>query len=69
MTDLSLEEIQERLAHLPPHSIIFFITFDRDPTGQEFHSPGALKLVAKAANAPIFGFYDTLLGEGIVGGS
>jgi hypothetical protein len=68
-TDLTLEEFQERLAHLPPQSIIFFTTFTRDPTGREFLSREAVNLMGKAANAPIYDFYDTLLNSGIVGGS
>jgi PAS domain S-box-containing protein len=69
LTDLPIEEIQERVAHLPPHTIIFFATLARDGKGREFPSRDAVNLLAKAANAPIFGFWDTLLGEGIVGGS
>jgi PAS domain S-box-containing protein len=68
LTDLPLEEIQERLAHLPPQTIIFFLTFNRDSKGREFLSRDVLNLLARAANAPVYGFYDTLLGEGIAGG-
>ena len=69
LTDLPIEEIQERVAHLPPHTIILFATLARDGKGREFPSRDAVNLLAKAAKAPIFGFWDTLLGEGIVGGS
>ena len=69
LTDLSIEKIQERVAHLPPHTIILFATLARDGKGREFPSRDAVNLLAVAANAPIFGFWDTLLGEGIVGGS
>lgn len=68
LSDLSLAALQERLAQLPPHTIVYYLTILRDGSGQEFVPRDVLKLLAKTANAPVYGLYDTLLGEGIVGG-
>jgi hypothetical protein len=45
------------------------VTIFQDGKGQEFLPRDALNLLAQAANAPVYGVWDTLLGEGIVGGS
>ncbi len=64
-----MEELQEQAAHLPPHTVIFYVCIFRDRKGQEFLPRDALNLLAQAAKAPVYGVWDTLLGEGIVGGS
>jgi PAS domain S-box-containing protein len=68
LSDLSLADLQERVAQLPPHTIVYYLTILRDGTGQEFVPRDVLKQLAEKANVPVYGLYDTLLGEGIVGG-
>ena len=69
LTDLPIKQLQEKLRHLPSHSIVFFLTFFKDVQGQEFVSTtDVLPMVVEASNVPVFGVSDTYLGSGIVGG-
>ena len=68
LTDLPLAEILQRVAKLPPHTMVFYLCMYRDSAGNAFVPRDALALVAQAANAPVYGLWDTLLGHGIVGG-
>jgi len=66
---LSVEEMMERAANLPPDSIIIYWNVLRDKTGRTFIPTDVGRMIAKAANAPVFCLYDTLMGLGVVGGS
>ena len=69
LTDLPMSKLQERLRHLPDHSIVLYLSFFKDAQGREFlNIAEALPMIAGAANAPVFGIADTQLGHGIVGG-
>ena len=68
-SDLSVEEMLQRIATLPPRTIIFYSNVFRDRTGRTFVPKNVADRVAKAANAPVFGMYNTILGSGIIGGS
>ena len=69
LTDLSIKELQERLRLLPPHSIVFFLTFFKDAEGREFLSTtDVLPMVVAASNVPVFGVSESYIGRGIVGG-
>ena len=69
LTDLPMSELQERVRHLPDHSIVLYLSFFKDAQGREFlNIAEALPMIAGAANAPVFGIADTQLGHGVVGG-
>jgi signal transduction histidine kinase len=69
LTDVSMTQLQERLMHLPRHSVVLFISFFKDAEGKQFlNAAEALPMVVAASNAPVFGVSDTYLGRGIVGG-
>ena len=69
LTDLPMSKLQERMRHLPDHSIVLYLSFFKDAQGREFlNIAEALPMIAGAANAPVFGIADTQLGHGIVGG-
>jgi signal transduction histidine kinase len=67
--DLSLEEMAPRAAVLPPRTAIFYFVLLADSAGVPHSSDRALVRLHAVANAPIFGVFETQLGEGIVGGS
>lgn len=67
-SDLSLEQMLERSATLPPNSFILLILFMRDATGVTHNADEALKRIHAVANAPINGIFQHQLGLGIVGG-
>ena len=69
LTDLPMRGLQERLRHLPNHSIVLFLTYFKDADGREFlNTVDVLPRVVAASNAPVFGVTDTYLGRGTVGG-
>jgi signal transduction histidine kinase len=68
-TGMTLEEILERVAHLPPHSIVIFTQYNIDTKGRVALAYEAENMIVKFANAPVFGFYDYNLRNGGIGGS
>ncbi len=58
----------ERASHLPPETIIAFVTVYDDSTGKTLFPYQVVEALAKAAHAPVYGPSDTYLGRGIVGG-
>ena len=68
-SDLSVEEILQRIATLSPGTIIIYSNVFTDKTGRNFVARDVAEMVAKVANVPIFGMYNTLLGKGVIGGS
>ena len=69
LTGLAMNELQERLRHLPSHSIVLYLSFFMDAQGRSFlNATEALPMVTAASSAPVFGISDSYLGHGIVGG-
>ncbi|MFZ7112468.1 MAG: sensor histidine kinase [Desulfatiglandales bacterium] len=68
LTRLSLEETLARVGSLPTDSLVFYGTIFRDGAGKSFVPRDVLPLIAGASKVPVFGFPDTYLGFGIVGG-
>ena len=66
--DLTIEQLRERVATLPPDSAIVYGHFAVDAAGVPYENERALAAVLEVANAPVFGMYDSQLGAGIVGG-
>jgi signal transduction histidine kinase len=66
--DLSGEEILDRAAALPEHSAILYTLFLVDAAGIPHTDKSILGKLHEVASAPIFGLFDTQLGEGLVGG-
>ena len=67
--DLSLPDILGRVASLPSHSAIVYLTFGTDAQGGAYADEPVLADLHAAANAPMFGAFSSLFGHGIVGGS
>jgi ABC-type uncharacterized transport system substrate-binding protein len=68
LAGLAMPELLARVSSLPPQSIILYSTIFVDGANQHFLPREALSLVSRAANAPVFGPFDSYLGYGIVGG-
>jgi len=68
LTKLSMSETLARVSVLPPDTVVLYGSIVRDGSGQSFVPRDVLTLVSRAANAPVFGLYDSLFGHGIVGG-
>jgi transcriptional regulator with GAF, ATPase, and Fis domain/ABC-type uncharacterized transport system substrate-binding protein len=69
ISDISKEDLFERVARLPKDSAILYLVFVRDATGFSFVPEKFLSTISEKANAPVFGLFDSFLGYGIVGGS
>jgi signal transduction histidine kinase len=66
--ELSFEDMLRRIGTLPPHSAVFFGDIRMDAAGVPLDHERALARLREATSAPIFGFVDSYLGQGIVGG-
>ena len=64
-----MEELRDELSRLPDHTVVLYLTMFQDAAGTP--SPRGRRWTSSrtASRAPIYGFYDTFLGHGIVGGS
>ena len=67
--NLAMDDLLQRLSHLPPHSIVLYVTVFADATGRRFVPHQALAAIAARANAPVYVFLDQFLGLGSVGGN
>ncbi len=63
------EDLLERVSTLPEHSVILFLTYDEDIDKKKYLSVDFFPELSEKANAPVFSFFDTLMGKGIVGGT
>ncbi len=68
LSGLSMDDLLKRVANLPPGSVIQYLHVFQDGAGKTFIPGEALRLLAAAANAPIYGHADAYIGRGIVGG-
>lgn len=69
LSDLPLEEILATVSSAPSESIVFITAFGKDANGKYQTTVEVSQQLASVSEAPVFGFLDTLLGHGIVGGS
>lgn len=68
-TERSMAELKQAVASLPPHTAILFTSMFRDAAGQAFVPPEVARLLASAANVPLYVLADTMVGSGALGGS
>jgi hypothetical protein len=66
--DLSLDDMWNHAATLPPRSAIFFYSLVIDDTGVMHQEDVVFSKLRAVANAPIFTWHDPYFGDGIVGG-
>ena len=68
VSDLSFDQMLQRVAKLPPNSYIFVLLLLRDASGVTHNEDEALQRLHQVANAPINAIFNHQLGLGIVGG-
>ena len=66
--DLDMAEVQAQVETLPADSLILWLVFNRDASGQFFTYEESLARISSVATVPIYGMADFYLGGGIVGG-
>jgi PAS domain S-box-containing protein len=69
VTDLDLSELGPRLASAQPGSVILFLDFASDPSGQKLIPARILPAISNTATRPIYGTFSSVVGNGAVGGS
>jgi two-component sensor histidine kinase len=67
-SDLSLNQMRQRVASLPPHTAMLYGLLIVDAAGVPHERLDALASLHAVANAPIFGIFEEELGKGVVGG-
>ena len=65
---LSLEQMRQRVAALPPHSAVFYYMFAVGADGALHENELALAAIRESSSVPVFGVFNDQLGRGIVGG-
>jgi two-component system, sensor histidine kinase len=68
LEDLTMDQLIDQVAHVPPDSIVFQTIFFRDSAGRNFTSDEVMGLLTKACKVPLYGLWDFDLGLGIIGG-
>jgi signal transduction histidine kinase len=70
LTDLTMNELEARLAHLPDHSLVLSAgLLYYDANDQYFLPEEVLRRICRSANVPVYSTGEPELGLGIVGGS
>jgi PAS domain S-box-containing protein len=69
LSNLTMTAVLTQVRNTPSHTIILFGSVTRDAAGRSFISATqSLPMVIADANAPVYVFSDTLVGQGSVGG-
>jgi len=69
LTNLDLADMEQRVASEGPGSVILFLDFEADVTGEQFIPARILPSISKSATRPIYGTFASVVGNGAVGGS
>jgi signal transduction histidine kinase len=68
LPDLDIGDLPNQVGSLPKDTVILFLAVTRDRSRRHFFARDAVRLIANAANVPVFGLVDTMVGRGAVGG-
>jgi signal transduction histidine kinase len=66
--DMTMEELLTMVEALPKNSIAIIANFTIDKSGNVFSLEDSTRLITQRANVPVFSFWDSYLGLGILGG-
>ena len=66
--DRPLDELQERIAHLPARTLVFYLLLFSDGHGAGLTPFEAARRLAERSSAPIFSPWESIIGSGVVGG-
>jgi PAS domain S-box-containing protein len=67
-SDLSYDALLTDVSRLPSDTIVLLLTFFADSEGKRLIPKNVATAVAKASAAPVYGLFDTFIGQGVVGG-
>lgn len=66
--DIPYDKLLADVSRLPSDTIVMYLTFFSDSEGKRLIPKDVAAAIAKASSAPVYGFFETYLGTGIVGG-
>ena len=67
-SDLTYDALLAEVSRLPSDTIVLLLTFFADSEGKRFIPRNIAAAVAGASAAPVYGLFETYIGQGIVGG-
>jgi len=68
LSGLAMEELLQRISKLPKDSIVIYVSLLKDAKGVDYYAVESLKLLSETSSAPLYGYFDNHVGQGIVGG-
>jgi PAS domain S-box-containing protein len=68
LTNLTLQEIYERVATLGSESMVLYVSFARDAAGRQYISTEVMSKINAVSKAPVYVVLETNVGLGAVGG-
>ena len=66
---LPMKDLLERVADLPPDSILYPLMITQDSSGQRYLPHDQIERIATAANVPVYAWSRQQMGRGVIGGS
>jgi signal transduction histidine kinase len=69
LAGLPTRELDAKLASLPSHSAVYYLTVYQDGAGEGFNPLEYQEHVARVANAPTYSWIESSMGHGVIGGS
>jgi len=63
-----MKTIKEKVAQLPPDSLVLFLIFFQDISGHKFSYDESISQISTNSTVPIYGVWDFSLGHGLTGG-
>ena len=69
LTGLPMNNLLEKVANQPAHTIIIYSFFLVDGAGRSFDGNEAVSLISRASNAPVYSQIGSYMGQGVVGGN
>jgi PAS domain S-box-containing protein len=68
LSNLTLDELLARVAQLPDHSAVVYLSLLKDAAGHSYVPAEVVPLISVSANAPMYVFIEVEVGRGAVGG-
>ena len=68
LTNLRLSEVRESVAALRPGAVALYGLLQVDAAGIPYEQDYAIKKLRAASSVPLFGFFESQIGQGMVGG-
>ncbi|MBT4643800.1 MAG: PAS domain S-box protein [Deltaproteobacteria bacterium] len=69
LAGLDIEELMRRVENLPEHSLVYYLTYTKDPANRPIYAVDVAGMLGLRSNRPVFSFLSILVSnQGILGG-